>query len=305
MNIKKGSAFFSVIIYILSVFFIASAVFFKVSSIKSQVESEKEHVLSVKNLEKEIYEFIKQSSYFDFYERTFKKDSITFVIESLNKKINPNFLNDEYLEIFTDPRDFETFNKENADGILYDFSELKTETDYSDFFSSFPSLNINLCNKKVLENYMKIMKTEPFFILEKIGNMRKKKQLILNDAILKEVLGVNYDILFPFLNCAPPVDVRYADEKILKKILRPDKIGTKNALLYDELLLLRNRSGNIDSEFLRLISRIDTKAANLLGCRTYFWKITAFNEKHSFSETVYVSPSSDGHKYLIEKRTEK
>ena len=305
MKIRNGYASVFVLIHAFSVFLLATGLFFKISALKKSVLSDSEYVLKSEEMQNIIHEFLKQSTFSDFYEREFKKDNVLLKIKSLNTKVNPNFLDDDYLTVFTDARDFDPFKRKNAEGSFYDFSEIKTEADYSEFFSNLPSVNINLCNQTLLEEFMKIMKTEPLFILEKITNMRKKKQQIQNEDFLEEILGLYHDALFPFLNCVPPVDVRYADEKILKKIMQVEKFGTKNALLYEELLSLRNQGGNIEPQFLKLLSRFDSKAVKLLGCRTYFWKITAFNERFSVSETVYVPQIQGGHKYLIEKKAGK
>ncbi len=291
-NIKSNSNGFgtlsAIILFLLiesvCVGIVASVLYANKSLAKSKLESEEKL-----KMEKMIYTISKElsldgspesqspfDSIWNYHGKT--SDGINISLEDLSGKLNINFVSDRMLQKvlscmngLSDGDISMIINSRKSQNRLVYSDEKLLEllgTNNVSYFTYFGTANLNTVEeepfKLIVSSLCSGVTADSLW--NKTLALRKNDQQIMTETEFKLLLGVYYSDLKNILTINAPINVNFADEKILKSILTTGQ--TEN------LIRLRSQK-EITAEDLTNICRgyNSDLSKSELGTRTWFWKI--------------------------------
>lgn len=260
-------------------------------------------------LEKYCMDYIDGIQFKDFRECSFSDSGFHLEVRSMNRALNPAFTDAGYLSEFFDDRGlFLKVREFQAQGNILSPEELDS-IHFEEGFMNLPFMNVNLCPEKVLDKVLSFLSDEEAcygLLQEKKGN-----HLIRDNLSLYNLYPGSFDVIFPSVNAYPLLDINYADEKIIEKILSSDKFGMKNALSISRKIVEKRKAKLLDENDLNEILSHSScpELFCFLGCRSYLWNIKA-SFKNSTIEMIFALTPEENNfvlmdrsrKYLVRKR---
>ena len=101
-----------------------------------------------------------------------------------------------------------------------------------------------------------------------------------DESRLKEILGSEYDNLYPLINIKPLMNVNFVDEKILGAVLNYPYGGEKHedAASFFEVIKAERNVFELDDKRIKELLIVEEdylRILEYLGSTTWFWRITA------------------------------
>jgi hypothetical protein len=130
---------------------------------------------------------------------------------------------------------------------------------------------------------------------------------------LRDILGVYYEELFPFINAEPLMNVNHLEPAILWELIAYPAYGIHSPeRRYEELLARRERGGLTGQDIRNILGLSPDNPLNqYLGCITWFWEITVAGQGRSCRTVLCRLPGTDpgespgsGRFRIIERRME-
>jgi hypothetical protein len=256
----------------------------------------------------------------------------TVQLKDIGSALNPNMIHVELLEwldthLFTPPdtlfKDPKNFNAQTIKQFWTDTGIHYNLADYSDYFEEniitsymtpYTYFNINLTYEFVLEQLFKDRtgsELDAKRFHEGITALLQKLELIYTNEILEKwfttssnlilpnVNGIssgqlNFDKMFPVLNCEPQMNVHFVNEEILRAILSYEPFKISDALLKaDQIIKMRedpDKKGLTKTDLQNIIGPglgyPGKRIIYYLGVFTNFWELKV--KEQSGENDVYV-----------------
>lgn len=271
------------------------------------------------SMEKDFMRHEKTGNFFSSYLGDFQKEkapsdfrldeSFSVKAESLNSKINMNFLPESILKDGVFDRYFRSsecrllFLDEVKKGKLF-YSQKEMENYmakdvFLENFTFYTSPDLNICPQWSLE---KIFGTNSIFSIEKIIGMQKNNLFIKNREELQLSVGVDADFLLPFISFKSPVDVNFVEENLLLSLLSCKIFKLSAPSNACRKIIDLRRSRKISEGDLKGIFKVPSNNLiyRVLGTESSCFKFTVSDEKGKVLESVVLF-NNDSVKILEER----
>lgn len=212
-------------------------------------------------------------------------------LEDVSSRLNPNWMRtmlleqtelDQLLAPGVEPdevRDYRSeagFFMELSEG----YGELFTEEALSRYLTPHAYLNVNVSYETVLRDVVELRTDDSAAADAFLGEVRSviEQQQLLDREGLEDLLGTNYDTVFPLVNTEPLLNVHYAEEFLIEQILAYPYGGEPiegNAAVAQTLLRER-AAGELSPDELRALVPAEgaqQRVFEYLGTTTWFWRV--------------------------------
>jgi len=236
---------------------------------------------------------------------------VTLKLEDISSRINPNAAVDllvKGMKLLKPDKLFEQFEKYRLEnGPLADvksgYDDFIAEEDADKFCSGFTFFNVNTADEQMLYRLFERRTGKKATSTAFSAHLRKKKldKVLVTEKNIKEVLGVDYDDVFPFISAEPDLNVNLAPREILVVLLNIVKKNYKMQLKGDPAAAIMGMRGQTEITEAALPALLQPKFKNTileayLGCRTWFWRLSATKEGLTYQCVLVRLPAAPGGK---------
>jgi hypothetical protein len=238
-------------------------------------------------------------------------NELSITLEDVSSRINPNSAFDYLLNIsniFMPGQNYGVLHKFRTENGLQN----NISTAYAEFFSKdalrfycseYTFFNINTSNESMLYLLFEQRsgkKAETTTFPNQLRSMRTNKKLI-TEATIRDVLGPDFDTVYPFIGCKPDLNVNLVKKNILNAVINMVKNTFKVELkdgLIDAILLIREKTEIQDKQLSELIQPKfkNTILESYLGCKTWFWRLIIKKPALAYQCIIMRIPSLPGEK---------
>jgi hypothetical protein len=229
-------------------------------------------------------------------------------IRPLSDALNPNFVNKNIFDKTSignlllpgkKADDLQQYREDRglslAEDWYKDFFDMK---DYEKYFSPYGWANINLVDEfaaRSLVHSVTGSAEEGESVRQKIQKLLLSPDLATKTNI-RDILGFEYESVFPFINVEPPMNVNFVDPFILKEIVAYPEYKVVSPGAKSEAIIAKRVNGGVSAE--DITSILDIDVANRLNCYfgsiTWFFEIRVKDEAGSVIAVICRLPSENG-----------
>jgi hypothetical protein len=228
-------------------------------------------------------------------------DGVSISIEDIGSRVNPNWIQIEFLERSTirtimeagfTPEDLRVARLDawywrRDDPRLVDaFTEEARET----LLTRYGYVNLNVCGELAMEHlYAEITGDDGAAAMfrSRIQDALRLQRMI-REQELQQILSPYFDELYPLLNVYPAWNVNFVDSALIEAVLSYPAYGVEMPDAKTSAVLDRRDSGEMSSDDLRAIVGAGEygRVFEFLGAVTWFWQITAQDDREYRSAIV-------------------
>lgn len=229
------------------------------------------------------------------YLRNRGENETVLTMEDISSRFNLNFIRTKMIEKSSfknlmiggfSPEDLKLYRGENGffTNLNEGYKQFFEEEDLNQYFTAFSYANVNVTYEDSLKKIYEIRVSEAgsFSFLNEIQQLISGKTLVDNSG-LKELLGTNYEILYPLINTRALMNVNFVDEKILSAVLNYPYGDKKheNSAAFLETIKAERSVFEIEKKRLKELLPVEEDYLRILeyiGTTTWFWRIKAKSE---------------------------
>lgn len=236
------------------------------------------------------------------------RDGYAIAIRSLSSRLNPNFIRKNILQdtqlirLLTpgkSPDDLQQLREDNGLSLRDDaYGDIFDNATFERYLSCYGWANINTIDEFSARSLAKLI-TGSDSVAEatrqKIVAAIRSDECIDRNKIA-EILGSDYDSLYPFINAEPSMNVNFVDPDVFREILAYPGYKLESPLgKADMLLSLRSGDGVSEQDIVNVLG-IDSKHRlyHYFGSITWFWEITIAGNNRQFVAIVVRYPPKNG-----------
>jgi hypothetical protein len=236
---------------------------------------------------------------------------IELKLEDISSRINPNAAIDLLLKgmnLFKPDKLFEQFQKFRLEnGPLNDvrkgYADFIKEEALDEYCTEFTFFNVNTAEEEMLYRLFeqRTGKKATASAFPALLRLKKENKVLVTAQNIKEVLGVDFDSVYPFISAEPELNVNLVDKAILTTLFAIAKNTYKMELNGDVAAAILNMRAQTEITPSQLPALIQPKFKNTVleayvGCRTWFWRLTVTKGEARYQCVVARLPASPGEK---------
>jgi len=238
---------------------------------------------------------------------------VTVTLEDISSKLNPNWMRtlllkrtslaEELLIAGASPEAVRDFRNES--GFMLDieraYGHLFTPEALERYFTAYSYANVNVSYEMVLRDLYEVRTGSAGgadVFLSEIRSLLERQEL-LDAGGFQELVGSDFQTLFPMMNTEPLLNVHFAPELLIEEIVAypygTEQIENHQAVA--QSLLAERDVAEISPADLRAL--IPTEGAQervfqYLGTRTWFWRVTVTNASLELRAILARIPLEEG-----------
>lgn len=244
-------------------------------------------------------------------------DSVQLELNDISSRFNLNFVRTKMLEesefgsLMIDshtPEELKLYRVEwgFASDLHKAYGTYYKEEDLDRFFTIYSYANLNVSYedslKKLYESRVSDTGSQNF--LAKVQKLISEQEMA-DESRMNTMLGGNRDKLYPLINIESLINVNFAEERILNAVLSYPYGGEshKNGSDYLEILTAERTTMELTPDRLQSLFQLEDhylRIPQYLGCKTWFWKITAELNDHELNVIICRVPDREADEGLFQ-----